>query len=507
MEGILAEVVDSRPSSLRRVVTLTEAEKIWSSTCRVLRAQLIQGHPIALPGRTCGFYYVTKPVVKDGDVKYSARTPHFGFHPSFITKFSLDTAIVRVEGKEEVKLPLEYVADDCSLPTEFVHTFLQEVFLFIGEVLFRGRLLRIDFDGVASVLVKREKAIVSMDSGFLSDIFSIDSRKWPVAVRDLARPLILRPSSPTASARESLRPPSSQRSNSSKPVSRPVSAGSRPSSGGRPSSSCAIETPRAAFVSTGGSGKLFAELAKVKPRKAPVPKAGLEKTRRPMAVPPRTLDPAAMSAPEPTGPGAILGELGEDEEESIYSVLSPDRQRQQQDLEQQYGLPGSGYAQTYDRPMSGQSRNEADSEFDDNPVPIPRPAAPSVPQRRPWSGSSVPVNVVPQKLRDEEDDDQVEEDRHVHFQSPTASQIVTIPPQESVMSSGLGGSGFVNYARQATDEASAQSRQNALKHRGSFGAGFALSSNTDAEHGSGKRRVTATASMSTIRNVLFGDGN
>lgn len=218
-----------------------------------------------------------------------------------------------------------------------------------------------------------------------------------------------------------------------------------------------------------------------------------------------------MSAPETTGPGAILGELGEDEEESIYSVLSPDRQRQQQDLEQQYGLPGAGYGHgsaTYsDRPMSGQSRNEADSEFDDNPVPIPRPAAPSVPQRRPWSGSSVPVNVVPQKFRDEEDEDEVEEDRHVHFQSPTASQIVNIPPQESILSTGAGGTGFVNYARQATDEASAQGRQNALKHRGSFGAGFALSANVDGEHGSGKRRITATATMSTIRNVLFGDGN
>ena len=415
--AMLGEVTDTQPPSLKKVLLMSEVQKTWSAMCRVLRAQLLQGHNIVLPHRCCGFYFKSHAIIRDGDTKYHARTPYFGFHDSFVTKFSLDTAMPRVDtGDEMMKLPLDYVAQEAGLPIDFVSTLLHEIVLFLGESIFRGRLHQLDF-GICSVLVKREKAIVTFDEQFMDDVYAIDSRKWPSAIKEAGASVVKRPVSSATS-----RPASSRRSNSAAGV-RPPSAQSRTSSAARPPSARPVETPRAAFVSSASAGKLFADLSKIKPRAAPTPKTSA-RGRQPL----RGIQQGKAGQQKPEAeerPAQILGELAEGEEESIYSVLSPSRHHDPMSQPLRREEPRTAYRQQQQHHQE-EDDDDADNYYDERQVRPPAPmnaadlmvtqAAPQrqqtpqqrqpTPQQRPASrqqGESV-YETYQQLQRDEEDD-------------------------------------------------------------------------------------------------------
>jgi hypothetical protein len=170
-----------------------------------------------------------------------------------------------------------------GVPAHQITLILQELILFFGEGLFHGKVFDLSFDGLMTMTIKREKTVVGFDRSFVKDLFAIDSRKWPLAVRELAELTITPPSGS--------RPPTA-----SSASARPKSAHSRPASGAKP-----IE-PRPAFVSCGQAPRLFSEIQNT-PR---TPRPNTSAKKGPQPVPGRRADV-------------------EEEGESVYDILSPER--------------------------------------------------------------------------------------------------------------------------------------------------------------------------------------
>lgn len=186
--AVLSEIAGSLSGSPHGgVVLLSDVERCWAAVCKVLRAQLLQDRNVFVTPRGAAFYFKRRLAVQDGDVRYYVRLPHFGFVPSFVTTFALDAVNVPhadAEAGAVHRLPLDYVAAEAKLPAEVCATVVHEVFRFVGEALFKGSLVQLTFDGLATVLVKRERASVTFSRQFCDDVFAIDSRKWPAAIRE-----------------------------------------------------------------------------------------------------------------------------------------------------------------------------------------------------------------------------------------------------------------------------------------------------------------------------------
>lgn len=327
MSTVLTQAIATRPRTAKTVITILEAERVWAALSRVLRAQLLLGNSVAIFRHTCAFWYKQQHVVTDGATKYFRRVPQFGFNPTFATTYSLDAIVEREDQKTAFhRLPLEYVASEARLPAEHVAMIINEVFLYIGEALFSGKMLSLSFTGVATVLVKRERANVTFDESFLSDLFAIDSRKWPLAVREVALK-----AAPIASAAAA--GGAGSRPSSASAAARPRSASSAAAASATAPNAAQPPRPlppRPSFVSAAPAGKLFAELENRPVRRAPSANAAAKRPAsggplralRPAHLQQQQQDHHAGEAPH-TGPVAFVGADGE--EESVYAMLSPQR--------------------------------------------------------------------------------------------------------------------------------------------------------------------------------------
>ena len=377
-EAIIAEALLSCKSA-GRILCVPEAERTWRAASAVIRQQVLLGHAVAIP-RFGGFWAHQNHVATDGANRYYVRHLKFGFAPGFVTTYNLDSMIPQMDARVKfIKLPMDLVAQEANVPADVASSILHELFLFIGEGIHRGRTFHLCFDDLVDVAFKKERALITPNTQLESDFFKIDSRKWPVGVRDMAalqlekQRLAARPGSAT-----SLRP-SSRGSSSARPLSaRSVN---------RPSSSA--PTPRPVFMTALPRDKSFREIEKmpirqVMPlRKGPLARKGTSATKR--------VDPMSMHA---------LGSFDEAEPESVYDVLSPPRQYPDEPIQTAYssnktgaphydGYYSSPNQQGYSDESGGASRfhpqDEWYDECENNEVPAhpqkatvaPTPSAPT----------------------------------------------------------------------------------------------------------------------------------
>jgi hypothetical protein len=285
--SILMEVAIAQPKDSKRIFLLSEAEKVWAALSKVIRFQMTQGGNVCVP-KLGSFWFDQKHLVSDGPTKYFTRIPQFGFNALYGTTFGLDPVAVPRESVKVIfeKLAVDQIAEAANVPASTALLVLSEVFLFIGEGLFLGKVFHLEFPQLASILVKREKCQVTFDADFASDIYTIDSRKWPLAVKEVAA-MGMRP------------PPATQ--------PRPRSASSRPATPRE------VE-PKSAFVSSAPNGRLFSELVNR-------PTTGKKA-------------PTAKTAQKPGGRQPLKASLKKaldnsqiPDEESVYDILSPSRQQ------------------------------------------------------------------------------------------------------------------------------------------------------------------------------------
>lgn len=290
---LLVECAAAQPKNSKKIFLLSEAEKVWCALGKVIRAQLMQNVPIQIP-KLGAFWFDTKLLVTDGPLKYYQRVPRFGFHHTFVSTYALDDFLIPCENLKlsYERLPLDQLTALSGVPAQTASLILHEVFLYLGESLFNGKVLNVDFPGAMNIVMKREKALITFDETLLEDLYAVDSRKWPLAVREMAS---------IARAPASARPSSSS--------SRPRSASSS-----RPTTQPKALEPRPAFVSSSQQGRLFADI-KNTPRtlgKLPsTPRVGSSQRNGPLKAQPRLSSSAVQQSCE--------------EEESVYDVISPER--------------------------------------------------------------------------------------------------------------------------------------------------------------------------------------
>jgi hypothetical protein len=289
---LLVECAAAQPKTSKKIFLLSEAEKVWNALGRVIRSQMMQNIPTQVP-RLGAFWFDTKLLVTDGPLKYYQRVPKFGFHHTFTSTYALDDIQTPCENLKlsYERLPMDQITAISGVAAQTANLILNEVFLYLGESLFNGKVLNIDFPGAMNIVMKREKALVTFDETLLEDLYAVDSRKWPLAVREMA--------TIAKAACNSARP-------SSASSSRPRSASSS-----RPTTQPKTLEPRAAFVSSAQTGRLFTDI-KNTPRAAPKKSPSTPQLRKgPLKVQPRL--------------SASLVQQPVEEEESVYDVLSPER--------------------------------------------------------------------------------------------------------------------------------------------------------------------------------------
>ena len=330
---IMMEVAHTTTKT-RDVLLLADIERTWNAVGRVLRHHLLHGHSVSLAPRTLSFAMHTKLVAHDQGSKYHVREPFFGAHPTYATQFGLTNDVPRESAKADVKrLPLDMVANEAKLPADVCAYAIREMFLYIGEAVYNHKLVQLELPGVCNVLLKRDRAAVAYDAQFVADLWQIDSRKWPAMMkaaiadaRDGVIPVI--GAGGFAAAGRDGRPSSAGSAVSSarlRSASRPTSAGSRSPSNPAGAAGHPVEEARPTFVSAAKTGRNFSEIKKDKPRSLPVPARG--ERRGPLK--PKAANAVAngacaqVTAMSP----AHFSTAGDDEEESVYALASPNRDR------------------------------------------------------------------------------------------------------------------------------------------------------------------------------------
>ncbi|EAN78179.1 protein of unknown function (DUF4496), putative [Trypanosoma equiperdum] len=251
--SIMMECTASQDSYKREVFLLSELERVWDAVSTCIRHYVTEGRNV----RVCNFgsfWFETRPVASDGRERYHARRIRFGIDGKFALRYNIDSIRVPQEPSklEYVKVNMADVVAIARVPAQTAAMALREFFSYVGEGIFKKQVFKINFPGVATLVIKREKAVLIVEEGLRRDIFAVDSRKWPVAVREAAAGVVL----------------DEQR----RPVTR--------SSISRPSTGCSISSrmsnapkpiePRPAFMPAAPRNRLFAEIEKDPPRRLPL---------------------------------------------------------------------------------------------------------------------------------------------------------------------------------------------------------------------------------------------
>lgn len=236
----MVECAGGQNTSGSDLFLLSELEKVWVSLCVLMRRLLLEGKNVQIP--TFGTLWTEgKRLVVNTHQKYNTRSLHFGIEKTFATRYGVDTIKVPLEktNRPATRVAMADIVALCGVPARTAATALKEFFLYIGEGLYCGRVFHLTFPGVASLVLKRERMMVSCDWELQQDMFDIDTRKWPPEVRAVAQERL------ECSARG---PPSN----------RPSSRLSRVSW----DSQAAPIVQQSVFVSTSAGGRLFSDIEK-----------------------------------------------------------------------------------------------------------------------------------------------------------------------------------------------------------------------------------------------------
>ncbi len=190
-----------------------EVFRVWQATAACLRSALLAGGNVSLFRRSLSFSCSRRKPFKKIPASfhreaqvYDLRVPLFGVAPAFATTYGLDASIVEDLTVAFTPLPLRAVAEAAKVPPPVAAAVLHDIMRFVGQGLFEGRLLELDFPGVALVRVKRDRVMAVFDGAFTGELLAIDTRKWPGAIAAEARMLLVRATPPPPPAAASSAP-------------------------------------------------------------------------------------------------------------------------------------------------------------------------------------------------------------------------------------------------------------------------------------------------------------
>eukprot|EP00758_Cryptobia_borreli_P009216 Tbor_TRINITY_DN5458_c0_g1::TRINITY_DN5458_c0_g1_i5::g.24600::m.24600 len=289
---IYEAILQSATVSRGKTITVPDGEKVWVATCKVIRQHVLLGHPVCIP-RVGGFWAKQCHVATDGVTKYYMREVQFGFYPSFISTYGLDSMVPRTDSKIVYeKIPLDIISQEACVPADIAKTILQEVFLYIGEGIYRSKIYQIDFNGILTVFAKKERAHIVANEDLARALLAVDSRKWPASIRDIA----------TQRFDEKMRPRSSRPSSRGSSLSTPRSRVSQESKN---------KENQILFINALPRNKTFDEIKNMKVR--PVLR-NVKKPRKPLVEVSNHIDPMEIS--QRRNENIKI-------EESAYNVISP----------------------------------------------------------------------------------------------------------------------------------------------------------------------------------------
>ncbi|KPA81821.1 hypothetical protein ABB37_04086 [Leptomonas pyrrhocoris] len=262
------------------VFLLSELEKVWVAVAVVARRLLLDGRAVQVSpfGALWTEEYV---LLRDRQQRpYTTRKLCFGIHLNYANRYGIDTGKVPLEksnGVGCVRVSMADIVAVCGVPARTAAAALREFFMYLGEGLSRGRIFQLAMPGVATIAIKQQKVVLTMNDDLRHAMYEIDSRKWAVELREegltaLAH-LTAAPASGVVSAQSS-RPSTSRASRVSW---RPVPA---------PSTSAAVSSltdeKKAVFIAAAPSGRTFDEIAQQaeQRRKAAEIAAGAEREMR-----------------------------------------------------------------------------------------------------------------------------------------------------------------------------------------------------------------------------------
>ena len=181
---LLEEVAKTTQAS-RDALSLSHVQRTWAAVACVLRHHLMHGHSVSVSSKSCLFAIRMRRVASVNGSHYHLREPHFAFHSSFATQYDMASTVPIELTKDKVRrLPLDMVANEAKLPADICASAIQQIFLYIGEAVFTHKLIQLDFAGIGVALIKKDRVAVVYDRRFVDDLFAIDTRKWPVDLRE-----------------------------------------------------------------------------------------------------------------------------------------------------------------------------------------------------------------------------------------------------------------------------------------------------------------------------------
>ncbi|CCW70057.1 unnamed protein product [Phytomonas sp. Hart1] len=166
----------------RQVFLLSELEKTWVSVSVILRRLLIEGKDVKIDN--FGSFWMENHLCLMDPIyheRYYVRKLCFGMNAKFVNQYGIDDYKVPLE-KPNRRLHKLHAADVvrlCAIPARTVTMALQEFYRYIGEGLHCGRVFSLYFPGVATVVLKKERMMLTLDSELEKELFDLDSRRWP----------------------------------------------------------------------------------------------------------------------------------------------------------------------------------------------------------------------------------------------------------------------------------------------------------------------------------------
>lgn len=249
----LVECAAGQNASDKSVFLLSELEKVWVAVAVVARRLLLDGAAVQISpfGALWTKEYV---LLRDRQqLPYTTRKLCFGININYANRYGIDKSKVPLErpgGEGYVRVSMADIVAVCGVPARTAAAALKEFFLYLGEGLSRGRVFQLSIPGVATIAMKRQKAVLSMNEELRRELYEIDSRKWPVDVQREGYE-VLQAQGTAASSIASSRPSTARLSLASW---RAAPAGAAEAGDG-------ADPKKPVFVAAAPSGRLFDDIA------------------------------------------------------------------------------------------------------------------------------------------------------------------------------------------------------------------------------------------------------
>ncbi|KPI87050.1 hypothetical protein ABL78_3862 [Leptomonas seymouri] len=183
----LVECASGQNRADRNVFLLSELEKVWVSVAVVARRLLLDGRAVQIApfGALWTEEYV---LLRDHQHRpYTTRKLCFGINQNYADRYAIDASKVPLEkrsGAGYVRVSMADIVSVCGVPARTASTALKEFFMYLGEGLSRGRVFQLSMPGVATIAIKQQKVVLTMNEDLRHAMYAVDSRKWAVELRE-----------------------------------------------------------------------------------------------------------------------------------------------------------------------------------------------------------------------------------------------------------------------------------------------------------------------------------